>query len=259
MALSQVLLGTQTPGTTSVTPPTTGSSLAGDVGYLYVASKRSGSGTQPSPPTDWTELLNVVVSTGSTGSDLGPIRLQIFKRIAATDNLFSSIPAITRSGTNSVLTVITRVWRPGAGEQIQESVVSGSDTSSGTGYSITTGSAPGFAPGDEVDIFTALTDADSSFGAATLTSTGITFASLTERVDASATPGDRLRYVFHSANVSAGTANNNVTFSCTLGASSPGGGSAVMRMRAVPLPTAAPAVISARRTDAARMGALLQL
>ena len=246
-------------GTTSSTPGTIASTQSGDVGYIFVASKRSGSGTQPSPPTNWTELLNVEAgATGGSGADNGPVRIQVFKRVSASNDLFSTMPAVTRSNTTgAVIATYARVWRPGAGEAIEDSVFAGSDTSAGTAYSITTSSPPGLATGDQVELWTSIAHSTITFGTTTISASGATFSSRTEVEDAGTENGDDIRAGFHSCNITAGSSNSNVTFGITLSSSSAGGwgGTAVLRLRAVTLTTSAyPGV---RRARAARLGAFL--
>src|SRR5690606_39778690 len=75
------------------------SGQTGDVGYVFIATKPAESGDQPLPVVDtvtletttweaigWTQVADEVVGSGSHGASSGPVRLQVYKRVATSND-----------------------------------------------------------------------------------------------------------------------------------------------------------------------------
>src|SRR5690349_10713890 len=129
MAVSFVGFSTLQAGSAAavtVAPPA--SAAAGDIWFLFMASKLST--TVPQVPSGFSLVDSAIVGTGTDGVGTGPIRLSCWSQqltaAAASTN-------VSNTGGN-VFLAGGPVFRKAAGETWNCSVNFGSDTSSGTAF-----------------------------------------------------------------------------------------------------------------------------
>lgn len=215
-----------TTGPTTMTPPA--STAAGDLEILWAASKLATGNVPTLSVSTWLPLLSVNVGTGADGAGTGLVKLTCWWRelLAASTNTDVSL------ASGNVFTAGGSVWRKSAGERWASPVAtSGSDTSSGTGFSAA-GANLFAVTGDfiySVGCFTANT---------TLPGRGITATGLTLTVtgiDSGGTANGNDMFVWTDrAQVTAGTETGGATTTGTAGAATTGG-SLLFRVALAPL------------------------
>jgi hypothetical protein len=229
MAIGVRTAGAWAAGTTSVAPALPASSGAGDIMILFVGCKpyNASIGT----PTGWTLLSAGSGANGTTGSgiDSGSVLWATFYREWQTGD---AAPTVTITSGNVSLGCIngftkgaTECWAtPLAGK--------GSDTTSGTGYSITSDVNMGIKSGDYVLHGSVIAGNNSTFGTPTLTATSATMAASTESpaTEGSTANGNDLEASCAYANCTAGTSSAAPVGGWTLSVAQTGGGS-ITRLR----------------------------
>lgn len=233
MAASLVGVSTLVFGLTSGQPSAPAGYADGDVAYYLWISKQVSAGT-PSTPGGWTLVSNYVANSGSTETgNQGPMRHMIWKT-AVSGTL--TPPSISNfSGAGQVTGTACAVYRPGAGEAIEETAYTGQDIDGGTARSITF-TTPDLDPGDQLLLLSGNADNGTTIASPSLTSTGVTFGAITEQADNSTGNGDDLGVYIHTSSVSSGTATGNATFAATLSqgiALQSVGGTTLLRVRGV--------------------------
>lgn len=233
MAATLVGVSTLVFGTTAGQPSAPAGYANGDVAYYLWISKQVSAGT-PSTPAGWSLVSNYVANSGGTETgNQGPMRHMIWKTdVSGT----LTPPSISNfSGAGQVTGTACAVYRPGAGEVLEEAAYTGQDIDGGTARSITF-TTPDVDAGDQLLLLSGNADNGTTIASPSLTSTGVTFGAITEQADASTGNGDDLSVYIHTASVSAGNASGNLTFAATLStgvALQSVGGTTLLRVRAV--------------------------
>jgi hypothetical protein len=156
------------PGTTSLTMVPPASTAAGDMVILYVTNKLSG--VTPATPTNFTLIGSGVVGTGADGAGVGQLRLTAWYRILPGA---ASNSTITITGGNSA-SGGGMVYRKGGSDTwAAPTVLFGSDTSSGTGFSASMSAQAGYAVGNWL-LSVGTTSANTSLSARGITLPGCT-------------------------------------------------------------------------------------
>jgi hypothetical protein len=156
------------PGTTSLTMVPPASTAAGDMVILYVTNKLSG--VTPATPTNFTLIGTGVVGTGADGAGTGQLRLTAWYRILPGA---ASNSTITITSGNSA-TGGGMVYRKGGSDTwAVPTVLFGSDTSSGTGFSAAMSAQAGYAVGNWL-LSVGTTSANTSLSARGITLPGCT-------------------------------------------------------------------------------------
>lgn len=234
MAITPRTAGAWAAGSTSIAPALPASIAAGDIMVLFVGCKPfdASIGT----PTDWNLLSAGSGANGAVanGTDSGSVLWATFWRTFATG---VSAPTVSITSGNVSLGCIngfTKEWwetwsTPEAGK--------GSDTSSGTGYSITSDVNVQITSGDYVLHGSVIAGNNSTFGTPTLTATSATIGALTESpaTEGSTATGLDLEASCAYAACTAGTSSAAAVGGWTLSVAQTGGGS-ITRLRAS-LPT----------------------
>jgi Alginate lyase len=226
-------------GATSTTPATVVASLQeGDHAFIPVSFKRPGSATLATP-ADWTEIASATVGTGAVGEATGPIGVRVYHRKVPAGGL--TLPTLTLGGTTtgSVIQAALIVYRGdlGAASELVYAVTSGSDTSEGTGWSVTGGANIGLAAGDAllcVGAITGPTTTNITTGTVQLIVPGVTPDPLTVATpyNTSAGTGDNVRSFAYRTAVEGGAETAPPQMTATMGSGTGATGGAVfLRLR----------------------------
>jgi hypothetical protein len=133
------------PGTSSATLVPPGSSAAADMSVIFAVNKLSTN--VPADPSGYTPIDSQIIGTGSDGAGTGPLRITAWFRIltAAAANVAISVPS------GNALTAGGQIYRKSAGETWAiPTMRTGSDTTSGTGFSASMASQQGIQINDWV-------------------------------------------------------------------------------------------------------------
>jgi hypothetical protein len=216
----------------------------GDMMVLFVGCKPFSAtiGT----PSGWNALTAGSGTNGSTASgvDTGSVQWKTFYRQHVTGD---AAPTVTITSGNVSLGCINgfskdwwEAWStPESGK--------GSDTSSGTGYSITSDVNVQIAAGDYVLHGSVIAGDNSTFGTPTLTATSATFGTVTESpsTEGTTTTGNDLEASCAYVNCTAGPSSAAAVGGWTLSVAQTGGGS-ITRLRASLPAQTMPDVVEAR-------------
>jgi cytochrome c-type biogenesis protein CcmE len=191
---------------------------SGDIVYLTAVTKPATATI--ATPTGWTLVNTQSLGTGTEGAGTGPVRISVFSRVY--DGAWT-MPAVSNGGTAPTNVVSATSFRPGAGEAfVAETTTQGSDTSLGTGFSVTGAANLSVTTGDMILAVTGITG-NTTATTPTLTATGATLGSLTEQADAGNANGNRAAIKVHTAVVTAGTSTAAPVHGMTLALTSTGG------------------------------------
>ena len=220
-------IGTGANGSTTVAPSYPTGITAGQYLTCHVSSGATNSET-PSTPSGWTLLATGASTDGSFGVDTGPRRMTVFGKEA--DGTETGTLSVSITNGNTCRGTIARWTKSGAGAW----VVTGqgaNDSTSGTGFSATTssmnwntGDATIVAVGQRVDTATQ--------SAQSLTASGVTFGTRTNRANTAVTTGNDHRHMVDTFAEVTGTSNVDAapTWAYTASASV-SGGLVIVRLR----------------------------
>lgn len=215
--------GTAASGTTSCTPEyPTGVSASTSKIFCVVTGRSNTADTAPTMPAGWTRIGGLEGGTGTWGVDTGTRRVDFFVKDTVTGSETGTV-TVSLSGTtaNTLRATIFRIEVPSE-YSIDTALVSGADSSNGTGYSAAASSSATFDANRLVLIGTAQNIDTGTVSAAAITATGITFGTLTNRATTAVTNGNDHRHILHSVPVSSGSGTVAPTFSYTISASGSG-------------------------------------
>jgi hypothetical protein len=193
---------------------------AGDLAILQVLSGHP-SDTVPTTPSGWTQVGSFSGGGGSFGASAGPRRMTWFARVlvGGDSNPTTFIPSGS-SGSVIAGRIVNLTRTAGTGWRWAASI--GEDTTSGTAFSVTGGTALTWKSGDFALLGYGVASSADSYSAETVTATGITFGSVTERADAAVATGNGLTVALATCAVSSGTGTQAPTVTATLGVASIG-------------------------------------
>ena len=220
-------IGTGANGTTTVAPSYPTGITAGQYLVCVVTSGGTGSPT-PSTPSGWTLLATGASTDGTFGIDTGPRRVTVFGKEAVGTESGTLTVSITSGDT--CRGTISRFTKSGSGTWTIQAQ-GGDDSTSGTGFSATlasmnwnTGDAVLVAVGQRVDTVTQ--------SAQSLTASGVTFGTRTNRASTAVTTGNDHRHVVDTFAAISGTSNVNAapTWAYT-GSAATSGGVVIVRLR----------------------------
>jgi hypothetical protein len=222
MAISIGGIGAVASSTTSTLSVAYPANQDKDTLLLFVTNKPQN--VTPATPTGWTLVASNIVGTGTQGAGTGQVRLSVYKRYVSGTALTGNV-SVSITSVNVSLGVIVGYRSPNG--EITASVVGGtppSDTTSGTGYAVTTASAVSAAVGDWLVAHTG------TAGNVTATQAGWTpgnattgpIGTIVERVDAGASTGNAIGNVIADGPILSAL-NATTTYSLTLSGASTGG------------------------------------
>lgn len=235
MAIALRAAGAWAAGTGSVAPALPAGIAAGDIMVMFVGCKPFSATIVT--PSGWTRLSGADGTNGSTASgvDTGSVQWAVFIREWVSGD---AAPTVTITSGNVALGMIigfsksaTKVWDVAGAK--------GSDTSSGTPFSLTMDANPGIISGDMLVSGSVIAGDNATFGTPTMTATGATIGAVTESPTTEGTTagGNDLEASNCYAAVTAGPASAAPVVGWTLSVAQTGGG-AISRLREVdpPLP-----------------------
>lgn len=228
-------IGTGASGTTTCAPShPTGISASTSKLFCVITGESNTAGTAPTMPAGWTKVLDFEGGVGTWAADTGPRRVTVFQKDTVTGTETGTVTVSLAGNTtnNTLRATIMRVEVP-VGYGIDVAASTGADITSGTAFSVTGSTAISFAPGDLLLIAVAQATDTATQSAQSITASGITFGTRTNRGSVAVTNGNDHRHIFDTVPVNAGTATVAPTYSYTASAATSGPGG-FLRMRAVP-------------------------
>lgn len=240
-------IGTGSNGSTSVAPSYPAGITAGQYLTLHVSSGGSSNPT-PSTPSGWTLLATGTSTDGTWGLDAGPRRMTVFGKVA--DGTETGTLSVTITGGDTCRGTIARWTKSGSGSWVV-TAYGADDSTSGTGVSMTfsslewnTGDATLVAVSQRVD--------GATQSSQSLTASGVTFGTRTNRASTAVTTGNDHRHVVDTfaAVTSTSKVNAAATWSYTASAAVSAGG-VIVRLREYTAAITNPIYISASSNIAA--------
>ncbi|MFK0173421.1 hypothetical protein ACIQU5_32025 [Streptomyces sp. NPDC090306] len=201
---------------------------AGMLAVLQVVSGHQDDAV-PVAPSGWTLAGSAAGTNGTFGAALGPRRLSYFVRELA-GTISAPTVSIPVGGTGSVIAGRIMTLARTAGTGWRWATTFGEDTTSGTAFSAVMADALSWAVGDMVIAGYGLPLSTASATAETVTATGVTYGTVTERADDAITPGNDCKLITATCAVTAGAVTAAATVAATL-ASATYGIAGVLRVR----------------------------
>lgn len=226
-------IGAGASGTTSCTPsyPTGINALTSKL-YCVVTGRSNTANTAPTMPAGWTNILDFEGGTGTWGVDAGTRRVTVFRKDTVAGSETGTVTVSLGGTTNNTLRAsIIRVEVP-SGYSISEVVSTGADTTSGTAFSATGSTNIDFAANDLLLIAVAQAIDSATQSAQSITATGITFGTRTNRASTAVTNGNDHRHIIDTVPVSSGSGTVAPTYAYTASAAA-SGPVGFLRLRAV--------------------------
>jgi hypothetical protein len=227
--------GTAASGTTNCAPSYP-SGINADTSKLYcrVTGRSNTANTAPTMPAGWTAVPSADLEdgTGTFGVDTGTRRATYFKKDVVTGAETGTVTvSLSGNSNNTLRACIFRVEVP-AGMDITEAVSTGADQSNGTGYSAVGGSSLSWAADDLLCILVAQNIDTGTQSSQSITASGVTFGTRTNRASDAVSNGNDHRHIFDTVPVSSGSGSSAPTYAYTISAN--GSGPCVfLRLRAV--------------------------
>lgn len=231
MAIALRAAGAWAAGSTAPAPTIPAGTTTGDIMLLYIGCKPFSSTINAIG--GWTLVSGSDGTNGSvnSGIDTGSVKWACFYREWQSGD---ANPSISITSANVSLAVIKSYSKAAGNTWAVPAGAKGSDTSSGTGFSLTMDADPGITLDDMLDTFSTIAGNNATFGTPTLTATGATIATPTESptTEGSTATGHDLESSASHALCTAGTATAAPVVGWTLSAAQTGGG-AIVRLREV--------------------------
>lgn len=234
-------IGTGANGTTSVAPSYPAGITAGDYLTCVVTSGGTGSPT-PSTPGGWTLLATGASTDGTFGLDTGPRRCTVFGKVA--DGTETGTLTVSITSGDTCRGTISRWTKTGGSAWVVDGY-GADDSTSGTGVSMTFASV-GWHDGDAVLVATGQRVDSATQSAQSLTATGITFGTRTNRAATAVTTGNDHRHTVDTFAAVSGadpTENAAPTWAYTASAAASAGG-VLVRLRAYTAPATNPVYVA---------------
>lgn len=222
--------GTAGTGTTSCTPAYPTGLTAGQMLLMQVVSKYPPNG--PATPAGWTLVLEQDGGQGAQGADSGPVRVSLFCKVA--DGTESGNETVSVPSGNSVAARISRYTKDAAKVFAAPAAVGGADAdASSTTFQVTGGADLGLIAGDLIAVFAGMNTDLASYSGQTISATGATFGTFTERIDTPSSQGDDQTHVYCTAPVTAGPSTAAPVFMTTASVGTPTGAAVFVRLREI--------------------------
>jgi hypothetical protein len=218
--------GTSATSTTShtVNYPTMTGATSDTALYLIAMGRSLTAGTEFAiTGGGWTNIGTLEGGTGTYAADTGTRRCTIFRKDTVTGSESGTVTVTLSGGTGTgIRASIIRVNPPAAGYTLTQSVVSGADTTHGTGYSATASSNLTWAVNDLLVIAHAGCTDTATQSAQSITATGVTFGTRTNRASTAITGGFDHRHVIDTVPVTAVGSASAPVYAYTASASTSG-------------------------------------
>ena len=208
-------IGTGVNGSTSIAVGYPASIAAGDL-LVIVATTGATNSETPGTPSGWISQGSYATTDGVFGIDTGPRRVTVFTKEAVGGESGTVSVATTNGNTGRCTMLRFTKTHP---SYVWDIAATGGYYEAGTAVSVTGGSL-GFAPGDVVVVSNAQRVDTVTQSSQSLTASGITFGTRTNRATVAVTTGNDIRHVIDTyAAITSGTATVAPTWSYTASAS----------------------------------------
>jgi hypothetical protein len=238
MAAPTVAAGAVAIGGTSVSGVVVPAGGAGSLVLLLVDTAES-TNVQPPTPSGYTLLGTAAQTSGTFGVDAGPRRTTAFYRVAANAESQSTL-LVSHAGSGSTRAISSqalRVSSANSGNTWDLAITPGTDTSSGTGYSVTGAANLGLTTEDLLVYSTVLSADTASPSNPSGAASGATLSgTITQHGNTANSNGNDLRTVNYSRAVTAGTSTGAPTWAMSLSAAATGATNFIRVRQPAPLP-----------------------
>lgn len=223
-------------GTTSLSIPYPASIAAGDLLVVFISNKYPANG--PTTPAGFTRPTNGQGQggAGASGIDTG----QVFSTclVKEADGTETGNLAVTITSGNSA---VGRMWRctKSALKNWEYVATNGADNAGAGNWSVTGAADPGVTAADLVLVGSAINADTYTYTLQAITSTGVTYAAMTEQQDSGTAGGQDCYLVVSSHPVTSGTSSAAPVYTMTTSGSAvsaPAGASVFLRLREVDPP-----------------------
>lgn len=216
-------VGTAASGTTSCTPAyPTGISSATSKLFCVVTGRSNTANTVPTMPAGWTRIGGLESGTGTWGVDTGTRRVDIFQKDTTVGDETGTVTVSLSGSTANTLRASIHRIEVASGYGIDVELVTGADTSNDTSYSATASANATFDSNRLVLIAVAQNLDTGTQTSQSITATGITFGTRTNRASTAVTNGNDHRHIVDTVPVSSGSGTVAPTYSYTVSASASG-------------------------------------
>lgn len=200
---------------------------AGDLAII-VKCTRNDNDAADTTPSGWTLIDTLVGGTGSFGSGTGNARVTAWYRECDGTEDSANTSITWNTGTSGAVTTARYLYfSKTLANWVTPVSVSGADSSSGTGLSVTGGSLEQ-AAGDMI-VGVAAVNTNTTLSSPAFATTGVTYDTVINRISEGAAGGN-LGTIFASSGAVTAGATGAPTFSATLGTASAGAG-LIIRLR----------------------------
>jgi hypothetical protein len=218
--------GTSATSTTSHTvnyPSMTGF-LAGTALYLIAMGRSLTANTEFAiTGGGWTNIGTLEGGTGTYAADTGTRRCTIFRKDTVSGSESGTVTVTLSGGTGTgIRASIIRVDPTNAAYTLTQAVVSGADSSHGTGYSALATSNLTWAVNDLLVICCASSTDSATQSSVSITASGVTFGTLTNRSSVAITGGFDHRHIIDTVPVTAVGSASAPTYAWTASANTNG-------------------------------------
>jgi len=228
VTISYVATGAGVSHTDTITVAYPSGTAAGQLAILTVASGHPSAST-PSTPSGWTLAGTFSGGGGTFGSGAGPRRLTWFVRELAGSDA-TPTTAIPTGSAGSVIAARMTTLSRSAGTGWRWAWSFGEDTSANTSFSAACSDALTWLAGDFVLLGYAINSNALGISVEAVTATGITYGTITERIDDGIATGNLERLGMATGSVSSGSGTQAPTVTATLSGNNTGVGG-VLRIR----------------------------
>ena len=228
MTVSYVATGAGASHTDTITVAYPAGTATGQLAVLTVASGDTGASV-PSTPSGWTLAGTFSGGGGTFGSGAGPRRLTWFVRVLAGSDATPTTAIPTGTSGSMIAARITLLSRS-AGTGWRWATTFGEDTSANTTFSAACSTALTWLANDFAVLGYALNSNALGISVEAITATGITFGTITERIDDGIAVGNLERLGAATGSVSSGSGTQAPTVTATLSGNNTGVGG-VLRVR----------------------------
>src|SRR6185369_5559043 len=232
MSYAFVSAGTGAGGTTSLSLPFPATTVSGNLLIAVVCNKYPANA--PTTPSGWTLQKQPFGGAGASGADTGSVFLSVYTKTADGTEGGTNL-SVTITAGNAAIGNIFQYSPSAAQSTFQIVAASGTyDASAGASWSATANADLGILTGDLVLVFSGINTDLYGYSLEAITSTGVTFGTMTERADAVTTSGDDAAIVLAEFPVQDARSSAAPVYTMTASgtaASNPAGATIFLRIR----------------------------
>lgn len=173
-------------------------------------------------PAGWTNVLDLEDGTGTWGVDTGTRRVTIFQKDVTLGTETGTVTVSLAGDANNTLRATIHRIEVTSGYDVAIAGSTGADTTNGTGFSATGSTSIDFAANDLLLIAVAQNIDTGTQSSQSITASGITFGTRTNRASTAVTNGNDHRHIVDSVPVSSGSGTVAPTYSYTISAAGSG-------------------------------------